>query len=173
MTIIDRVVALMRADVNAVLDRVEDPEEMLKQALADMRDAIAEDEARVRTLEARERALIARREHALAGIRDIDAQLDLAFESERPDLARSLVRRKLETRRLVEAIAEQTAETGRLLADRRADLEDRRAEAARLASHAGVVAAAANRTAANDGFAVTEDDIELALIAERRARMPQ
>ena len=44
MALIARVSRLFRADVNAVLDRMEEPEVLLRQALRDMQEALAQDQ---------------------------------------------------------------------------------------------------------------------------------
>ncbi|MES9848615.1 MAG: PspA/IM30 family protein, partial [Candidatus Thiodiazotropha sp.] len=51
MALITRVSQLFRADVNAVLDRMEEPEILLKQAVRDMEEALTKDDHRVKVIE--------------------------------------------------------------------------------------------------------------------------
>ena len=48
MALITRVGRLFRADLHAVLDRVEEPEVLLRQAIREMEEELAEDRQRLR-----------------------------------------------------------------------------------------------------------------------------
>ena len=50
MALINRVSRLLRADLHAVLDRVEEPEVLLRQAVREMDAALAEDRRRARLM---------------------------------------------------------------------------------------------------------------------------
>ena len=47
MAMMNRLTRLFQADFHAVLDRIEEPDALLHQALRDMEDALARDEHRV------------------------------------------------------------------------------------------------------------------------------
>lgn len=95
MALITRVSRLFTADVHAVLDRIEEPEAVLKQAIREMVEEVARGEQRLRWLAAEQQQL----EQSLNGFDDaiaaLDSELDLCFEAGEEDLARSLVKRKL------------------------------------------------------------------------------
>ena len=95
MALITRVTRLFTADVHAVLDRIEEPEVVLKQAIREMAEEVAGGEQRLRWLAAEQQQL----EQSLNGSDDaiaaLDSELDLCFEAGEEDLARSLVKRKL------------------------------------------------------------------------------
>ena len=50
MALINRISRLFRADFHAVLDRVEEPEVLLKQALREMEDALHDDGKQLKVL---------------------------------------------------------------------------------------------------------------------------
>jgi phage shock protein A len=47
MALLNRVSQLFKADFNAVLDQIEEPEQILKQAVRDMEDELASSENRI------------------------------------------------------------------------------------------------------------------------------
>ena len=95
MALITRISRLFTADVHAVLDRIEEPEVVLKQAIREMTEEVARAEQRLRWLAAESDRL----EQYLSGyaetISSLDSELDLCFMADEETLARSLVKRKL------------------------------------------------------------------------------
>ena len=104
MALISRVSRLLRADLHAVLDHLEEPDVLLRQAVREMEEALASDGVRLTRLR-QEHAQIVRRERELQQVlSDIDGELDICFEADEVQLARSLCRRKLETEQLLETV---------------------------------------------------------------------
>ena len=104
MALISRVSRLLRADMHAVLDHLEEPDVLLRQAVREMEEALASDAVRLKRL-CQEHEHLARREQELQqAIDNIDDELDVCFEAAEHDLARSLCRRKLEIRQLLETV---------------------------------------------------------------------
>ena len=104
MALIHRVSRLFKADFHAVLDQIEEPEILLKQAIREMEDDLEATERRIRLCEHEQEALAVRRGELEGALADIDGQLDLCFESGKDDLAKKLVRRKLESERLLQRL---------------------------------------------------------------------
>ena len=100
MAIINRISRLFKADFHAVLDQVEEPHILLRQAIRDMEDDLGETELQLRHTEIKRDDLHLRREELEQARNEIDDQLDVCFESEEDELARDLIKRKLETQRL-------------------------------------------------------------------------
>ena len=172
MAIMSRVSRLLRADLHAVLDHLEEPDVLLRQAVREMEEALAGDTARARRL-AMEHEQLARRaaelELSLAGI---DAELDVCFEAGEHGLARSLCRRKLETARMLETVRRRHEAIGR---DRDA-LETRineqqlRFEAMRQKAELLAAEPEAPGEDAGDLGHVAADDVEVAFLREQRKR---
>jgi phage shock protein A len=95
MALITRISRLFTADVHAVLDRIEEPEVVLKQAVREMAEEVARGEQRLRWLATEGQQLNQRIDDASEEIASLDGELDLCFEAGEEDLARSLVKRKL------------------------------------------------------------------------------
>ena len=136
MPLITRVSRLFRADLNAVLDRVEEPDVLLRQAVREMEEELARDEQRLKMLSHEHGQLVARESDIGHSLSDIEEELDVCFESEKDDLARGLIKRKLEAERLLklllrkrEALEETLSGLKRRLDENRARLESMRQKA--------------------------------------------
>ena len=175
MTLLTRIGRLLRADLNAVLDGLEEPAAVLRQSLCDMQQALARG--------AEEEARLAREAQRLAGLvetahaQDARSAEDLALclDADQDEVARTAMRRRLEAAaRLAAVMRERDAQqaqweacAARLAAQRErlAELEARAALVpGETASEEGPV------TWPNAERAITEADITLALHAERARR---
>lgn len=94
MTILNRVANILRANINDLLDRAEDPEKMLNQITQDMAEAIKEAKAQVTETIAQENLLRSNLDKS----RELSAQwqekAELAVEKGQDDLARECLHRK-------------------------------------------------------------------------------
>ncbi len=76
MALIHRISRLLTADVHAVLDRIEEPAALLRQALREMEEELVHGERRIKRIE-HDRAGAAGRRAKLEGtVRDLDAKLE-------------------------------------------------------------------------------------------------
>lgn len=110
MGLMERVATLLRANVNDLIDRAEDPEKMLKQLLTDMENQLMQVKTQVAIAIADQHLLekkaIEQRETA-DGWR---AKAELAVEKNEDDLARLALERALSHDGMAEAFARQVAE---------------------------------------------------------------
>jgi phage shock protein A len=192
MAVMTRLSRLIQADLHALLDRLEAPDIVLAQSLRDMADSIERDERLLAELR-REHAQIASRRRALAEQASKSAdELTLCLDSGEGDLARALLRRRLKRERIDWLLARRLSELdtrGAALAERldthRSRLGELRAEAQAVAgARAGMeggafdapVTAWSGCTDAGDmdawltGATVSDDAVEIALLAEKRRR---
>jgi len=181
MALINRITRLFQADFHAVLDRVEEPEQLLKQAIRDMEDDLVATEQRIGLCAHDQDALSVRRSELAAAIEEIESQLDLCFESNKDDLARGLIRKKLEAERLLKRLSSKYAGNGKYLDDQRAMLDENRATLEGLRQKAELFAqrppAHADGVSEFDDIAwmardmtVGDDEVEIALLRERSLR---
>jgi phage shock protein A len=173
MALLTRIARLLRADIHAVLDGVEEPDLVLKESIREMEAAVADEARRLGALEAELRRLEARREASAAARERLAEELDVCFAGGDEALARGVLRRRLEAERLEralaerrDALAEQADALERQLAEHRAELEEVRAEAD--ARNPASEAAPTDRTLLRP--AVTEAAVEVALLGERQRR---
>jgi len=107
MGILDRIGTIIRANINDLLSRAEDPEKIINQTLMDMRQA--QYEARMEVAQAiaegkkLERDYKAREREAEGWL----AKAQKALESSREDLAREALKRKQSSRALADGLKEQ------------------------------------------------------------------
>jgi len=105
MALITRIARLFRADLHAVLDRMEEPDVLLRQAVREMEEALAADEQRLRLLRHEQEQLTARRRELARALERLAEEIDLCFASGKEELARTLIRRQLEAQRLEQVVA--------------------------------------------------------------------
>lgn len=172
MALLARMTRLLTADLHALLDRLEDPASLLAQAERDMAEAIASDRQRLAACKAEQQTLDRQQAQAAQAVQALDEELNLSLAVANDDLARSVLRRRLHHERASDALAEQAEalrfRIGRLeeriAADAQA-LEEISAEALRF------------RTVADPAPArhstISDEEVELALIAARQARGTQ
>ena len=181
MALINRVSRLFRADFHAVLDHIEEPEVLLKQAIRDMEDELAATEQRVALCKHDQDAIGVRQGELEAAIDETSEQLDLCFNSGKEDLAKSLVRKKLEAGRLLKRIMAKSSANEKFLNQQQKALEENRATLESLRQKAELVA---QRTPPRSGdssefddlslmsreFVVDEDEVEVAFLQEKSKR---
>ena len=111
MALINRMSRLFTADVHAVLDRIEEPDALLRQAIREMEEALERADDEVRMLEQECAALVHRQRKVESQLAELGEQLDISFGAGNEELARRLVKRKLETERLGKHIVERQGST--------------------------------------------------------------
>ncbi len=181
MALINRISRLFKADFHAVLDQIEEPETLLKQAIRDMEDDLVNTEQRIVLCAQDQDALTERKRELENTLAEIDAQLDLCFESEKDDLARSLIRKKLEAERLLKGLGAKHAANGKYLDEQRAKLDENKATLESLRQKAELFAQRtpvhSNGASEFDDIAwmaremtVGDDEVEIAYLREKSLR---
>lgn len=173
MALINRMSRLFTADLHAVLDRIEEPGVLLKHAVREMEEELARAEQRARALEHEHDALGERQRKSAALKAELDLELEVCFASGSEELARKVVRRKLEMERLERHIAERRAALAKDLAAQRSGLDERREQLDVMRQKAELlIAPAAGDDWRSGDFAVAEDEVEVAFLRERQKRRP-
>lgn len=177
MALINRMSRLLTADIHAVLDRIEEPEALLRQAIREMEEELSRAEQSVRRIGQEGEELTSRREKLRASLDELAAQLDVCFDSGNDALARKLVKRKLEAERLGKHLTERTEVIDKELAVRRADLVEQREHLDVMRQKAELLTEGSEPGARSFGdewsagrFAVGDDEVEVAFLRERQRR---
>ncbi len=175
MTLINRVSRLFRADLHAVLDRVEEPDLLLRQAVREMEDDLAADRRRLAGLAEGRRALDARLAELEAQVSRVAEELDICFAAGKDDLARALIKRRLEAARLRDFLRAKRADLERQTAglesrigENAARLEAMRQKAELLASRDPSEPPDVSWSAPD--CRVRDEDVEVAFLRERQRR---
>ncbi len=94
MGILDRVSVLLRANVNDMIDRAEDPEKVVKQLIADMNNQLIQVKTQVAAAIADEKQLYQRYQDNQAKANDWQQRAEMAVEKGQDDMAREALSRK-------------------------------------------------------------------------------
>lgn len=181
MPLINRVARLFKADFNAVLDRLEEPGEVLKQAIRDMEDELGSAERRVQLCTRDQETLGQRRAELQAKLDEIDSELDLCFANDKEDLARALVRRKLEGARLKKRLEAKLEASAKLLSEERQRIGEHRTTLDGLRQKAEIFAVRESSGSGEETgldmdawtareLTVTDDEVDVAYLREKQAR---
>lgn len=181
MALINRISRLFRADFHAVLDQIEEPEQLLRQAIRDMEDNLAAAEQRINLCADDQEALGVRKSDLESTLTELDEQLDLCFKSVKDDLAKGLIRKKLETELLLKRLTSKFTANQKylitqtdLLDENRTTLEGLRQKAElfaqRTPAHHDGVSAFDDIGWMTREMTVGDDEVEIAFLREKSAR---
>jgi len=174
MPLINRITRLFTADAHAVLDRLEEPDALLKQALREMEDELVACDARIRWLvqegdDAQRQTADVDRE--LARIAD---QLDVCFAAGEETLARGLLKRRLEFERHRQRLQNRAEAAAKALAADRAHLDEQRRAFDALRLRAEPLLDAAAQPGAQRSYVIdtpiTDADVDVELLQEKQRR---
>jgi len=96
MALINRFSRLFRADIHAVLDRIEEPSLLLKQAVREMEEDVYEDERELKLIKFELEQTPVLLNEVEASLEEIQLEINLCLDSKNEKLARSVIKRKLE-----------------------------------------------------------------------------
>jgi len=173
MAIINRIARLFKADIHAVLDHIEEPELQLKQSIREMEDELSTVETQIQTYKLQIETLASRESAAHLQLKLSSEEILICFENKNEELAKGLVRRKLETTEIVNSLRESQKAAQKKLTE----LEEKRVEfASLLESMLQKSALILNpQTVSSEfdplhksTFTVSDNDVEVALLKERQ-----
>ncbi len=121
--ILDRISTILRSNINAQLDRAEDPEKMLDQILRDMNEAIEQAKGQVATVIAGEKQLEAERANALRQGKEWEDKASRAVKAGRDDLAIECLRRQKEFEGIAQTYSQQYDSQHSMVTKLRSQLE--------------------------------------------------
>ncbi len=166
MSITRRFTQLMKADVHGVLDLLEEPASIIRQSIREMTEEIEQVEAEQRKLNARSEENSRSREFSRSLLDELQQQVGLCIAEKNDELARKVIRRKLETERRLSLLTEQRSaieqERNRLeqtLARYRAQLQQ--------IQDRYELAQTAPEIACGDTSGISDADVEVALLKEK------
>jgi phage shock protein A len=109
MGILDRMSRLIRANINDMIDKAEDPEKMLNELMREMQASIREARQQVANMIAQEKLVEAELQEAQMDAREWERKAELALQRDREDLAREALRRKRDAEEISTVYATQLA----------------------------------------------------------------
>jgi phage shock protein A len=178
MTLITRITRLFKADLHSLLDDLEEPQEVIKQAIRDMEEEIATHERRLAELHAVAQRLRRETQELTVARQEIETHIALCFAADNEALARNLIRQRLEMTRRARGLARAQDET-----QTQSD-----ALATRIATHKAQLATVVQRLKTYEdtrpsqpgtsstwapfqsGSVITDDEVEVAFLEEKQRR---
>lgn len=110
MALLERVSTLVRANLNDLIDKAEDPEKMLKQVILDMQNQMLQVKTQVAIAMADHQVLLKKKHDNEQNATEWIRKAELAVEKQQEDLARSAVERSITFRDLAAGFDDQIAD---------------------------------------------------------------
>jgi phage shock protein A len=175
MALINRLSRLFQADLHAVLDRIEEPDTLLRQSIREMQEAIVQDTRQIKRLQLEQGQLTARQTEVERSLKQITEELDVCFASYKEELARKLIKRKLEAERFGEFLSRKCRTLEDNLVEITARVEEHRSRLDSLRQKAELMAETEKETQTESysftpDFSVHEEDVEVAFLREKQRR---
>ena len=180
MPLINRITRLFRSDMHAVLDRIEEPDILLKQAVREMEEDISRDERRLKLLGHEQADTRTRQDDLEHNLEQLDEELDICFASGKEDLARVLTRRKLEAGRQLKTSARKQQQFQADLAELEARLAENRVRLETMKQKLVILTERLDSEQEQGhcrdyynahGTTVSNEDVEVAFLREKQKRV--
>jgi phage shock protein A len=110
MALLERVATLVRANLNDIIDKAEEPEKMIKQVILDMQNQLLQVKTQVAIAIADQHLLEKKQKENQDKSADWVRKAELAVDKKEDDLARAAIERSLSYRSLAGNFAEQVAD---------------------------------------------------------------
>lgn len=174
MAIINRLSRLFRADMHEVLDRLEQPDVLLRQSIREMEESLSFAAQQIQLREAEHIKLEQRQASINVELSKIIAEIELCFQLNNLALARILLRKKLEQEKLSALLQQAEANLKAALNRDKKTWEEQQGRLESLKQKAETLALLAERDSLSatreESISVTDAEIELALLREQQKR---
>jgi len=110
MALMERVATLVRANLNDLIDKAEEPEKMIKQVILDMQNQLLQVKTQVAIAIADQHLLVKKQKENQEKDAEWVRKAELAVDKKQDDLARSALERSLGYRALAENFGQQVAD---------------------------------------------------------------
>jgi phage shock protein A len=110
MALLERVATLVRANLNDLIDKAEEPEKMIKQVILDMQNQLLQVKTQVAIAIADQHLLIKKQKENEQSADEWVRKAELAVEKKQDDLARAALERSMTANGIAQSFAEQVAD---------------------------------------------------------------
>ena len=173
MALITRLSRLFEADFHAVLDRIEEPDLQLRQAVREMQFALDQDQQRLKLLQHEAEQLAKSAVELVDNLKSYDEELDICLAASQDDLARDLVRRKLAAERQLQAVQNQSAGIDVQQQRLASEIDEQNQQLASMKQKLELLVSDDNPLARefDHADAIRNEEIEIALLREKQRRV--
>jgi phage shock protein A len=110
MALLERVATLIRANLNDLIDKAEEPEKMIKQVILDMQNQLLQVKTQVAIAIADQHLLLKKQKENEQAADEWVRKAEMAVEKTQDDLARAALDRSMTARNVAASFAEQVAD---------------------------------------------------------------
>ena len=110
MALLERVATLIRANLNDLVDKAEDPEKMIKQLILDMQNQLLQVKTQVAITIADQHLLMKKQQEHQQASDEWVRKAELAVSKGQDDLARAALERSMTAKQVAESFSEQVAD---------------------------------------------------------------
>ncbi len=110
MALLERVATLVRANLNDLIDKAEDPEKMIKQVILDMQNQLLQVKTQVAIAIADQHLLMKKQKESEESAAEWVRKAELGVDKGQDDLARAALERSMTARQIAQSFAEQVAD---------------------------------------------------------------
>ena len=173
MALITRLSRLFEADFHAVLDRIEEPDLQLRQAVREMQFALDQDRQSLKLLQHEIRQIDKAIGETGSAISGFDEELDICLAADKEDLARDLVRRKLAGEKRLQALSQRSETLEAQCKGLAREIDEHEQQLAAMKQKLALLVSDENSLdtgAAAHADAIRDEEIEIALLREKQRR---
>jgi len=110
MALLERVATLVRANLNDLIDKAENPEKMIKQLILDMQNQLLQVKTQVAIAIADQHLLLRKQKENEQSAEEWIRKAELAVDKKQDDLARAALERSMTARQVADSFTEQVAD---------------------------------------------------------------
>lgn len=171
MSILNRISRLFKADLHGILDNLEEPEMILKQAIRDMQQEIDRDETTLSTLKRQQDRLHQKRQQQSQWVTELQQQLKFCLDEDNETLAKSVIRKKLQAELSVKELSRQLKNVAETMDKKTSETEERQEKLQAVRDKLDLFSEPRhdeNIVTNETGMTVSQDDVELAYLYEKQ-----
>lgn len=174
MPLVTRLTRLFQADFHAVLDRIEEPDIQLKQAVREMQLALDQDQQRLGLLQHEAEQITKSGSELNDAMLAYDEELDICLAAKKDELARDLIRRKLAGEKQLLAIGQQSRSLDAQCTRLQKQIEEQRQQLGSMNQKLELLVSSNNHfngASFNPADTIRNEEIEIALLREKQRRV--
>ena len=173
MALVTRLSRLFQADFHAVLDRIEEPDLQLRQAVREMQFTLDQDQQRLKLLQHEAVQLDKGATAVSANLEGFNEELDICLAAKKDDLARDLIRRKLVSEKQLQALQQQCASVELQRQNLEKQIEEQNQQLTSMKQKLELLVSddeGFSRGEFNHADTIRSEEIEIALLREKERR---
>ena len=173
MALVTRLSRLFQADFHAVLDRIEEPDLQLRQAVREMQLALDQDQQRLKLLQHEAAQMEKSINDTDSNLQTFDEELDICLAAKKDDLARDLIRRKLAAEKHAQALRTQAESIAAQIEALTRQLDEQEQQLVSMKQKLELLVSEEERLAPGSvghGDSIRSEEVEIALLREKERR---